>query len=133
MPAKKIRRPTKEMMLAVNAVIDGDEKEAERLVSEHKLDRKELQIRLRKRGGEKYTFERKPRATRAASTVGAAPPAAPLLDGRTKTVTLLRLARRIKELLAARDPKEVAKVRQAVDTYEQKRRELAEMENVLGL
>ena len=39
----KLKRPTKEMMLAVNAAIGGDQKGVNQLVREHKLSRKELQ------------------------------------------------------------------------------------------
>lgn len=130
-PDKTMRRPKKEMMLAVNAVIDGDQKTADRVVSEHKLDRKELLARVALRGGEKYSFERAARSTGNAGPLESEGVLG--IDGRTKTVTLLRLARRIEELLAARDSKDVAKVRAALGTYEQRRKELREMESLLGL
>ena len=52
--AKTLRRPTKEMMLAVNAAIAGNKKKVNELVKEHRLSRRELEARLEIRDGEKY-------------------------------------------------------------------------------
>ena len=52
--AKQLRRPTKEMMQAVNAAIGGNKKKVNELVKEHRLSRRELEARLEIRDGEKY-------------------------------------------------------------------------------
>ncbi len=49
-------RPTKGMMLAVNAAIDGDMAEVDRLIKEFSLEGSELQERLALRDGRKYTM-----------------------------------------------------------------------------
>ena len=57
--AKTLRRPTKEMMLAVNASIAGNKKKVNELIKEHRLSRRELEARLEIRDGEKYQLRRK--------------------------------------------------------------------------
>jgi len=144
----KLKRPTKEMMLAVNAAISGNKKGVNQLVREHKLNRKELQQRVEKREGEKYSFSRKPRARRTvkkkarrARRVAKAPRAskpgfddiASTIDGRTKTVTLMKLEARVAELLKQKPKREVTKVRDTLKNYQKMQRELQEMEARLGL
>ncbi len=132
MAKMKLNRPKKEMMLAINASIDGNDQEVNRLVNEFKLDRKELQARLEKRNGEQYDLEagkgpRRPRvASRASDDILAT------VDGRTKISSLLRLESRIKEVLAQKDKSEVAKVRDTLNNIEKKRRELEEMEALIA-
>ena len=57
--AKVLRRPTKEMMLAVNASIAGNKKKVNELVKEHRLSRRQLDARLEIRDGEKYDLRKK--------------------------------------------------------------------------
>ena len=52
-------RPTKGMMLAVNAAIDGDKKEVDRFINEYELACGELDERLSLRNGRKYEFKRR--------------------------------------------------------------------------
>ena len=53
---KTARRPTKLMMLAVNAAMEGEVDEVDRLIEENQLDREELDQRLLGRNGDKYTI-----------------------------------------------------------------------------
>ena len=62
-------RPTKGMMLAVNAAIDGEHDQVDQLVGEHGLSRKELKERLMLRNGAKYEMrKRTPKRTSAPKT-----------------------------------------------------------------
>jgi hypothetical protein len=137
--SKAARRPTKAMMLAVNAGIDGDDEQVERLIKEHKLDREELQARLMARDGSKYDLApRKPRATRrAAPAAGAA--AKPgrrmvdlevAIDGRTSVRQLFKLIDQADRVRAAaqqelkrRSPQEIEPVKKALAEIELLRRE----------
>ena len=55
----RLTRPTRGMMLAVNAAIDGNTQTVTDLVTEHGLDRKELKERLALRDGQKYEMTRR--------------------------------------------------------------------------
>jgi hypothetical protein len=50
----RLRRPSKAMMLAVNAAIDRKDKEVDRLIKDHDLDSAELEQRLLLRQGKHY-------------------------------------------------------------------------------
>ena len=106
--AKKLKRPTKEMMLAVNAQIDGDREEVGRLVQEHKLDQKDIQQRVQMRDGEKYSFEVKPRGPRKSKAFS--DDILSMIDGRTPLVTVLRIEERARKIIArkADTPKQTA-------------------------
>ena len=135
MAEMKLKRPTKEMMLAVNAAIDGKQTDADRLVTEHKLSRKELQARLEKRAGEKYDLE-KGRGPRKANGIGTAKAPsgdmASIIDVRTKIVTLLHLESKVQELLAQKNKSEVTKVRDAVKNVGKLRKQLEDAEALIG-
>lgn len=134
----KLVRPTKEMMLAINAQLDGKTKEAESLISEHRLNRKEMELRIEKRGGQRYELSGGKRGGRGKKARIIATASAPsrdiltMIDGRTKTATLARLETRISELFASRDKSEVAKVRDAVKNVAALRRQLQAAESILG-
>lgn len=133
MAKMKLRRPTKEMMLAVNAAIDGKKKEVNSLVTANKLSRRELQTRVELRDGEKYDLEkgRGPRVVKKATAPSG--DIVSMLNGRTKAVTLVRLEARVKELLVQKPKGEVTKVREAAKNYDKKLQELHKMEALLGL
>ncbi len=132
----KLRRPTKGMMMAVNAAIDCHIKEVDQLVREFKLDRKELQTRLEMRAGEKYDMERGkgPRGPRGAKTARTVvDDVVSSLDGRTKTATLVRLESRVQELLSQKPKAEVTKTRDALKNVDKLREQLEAAETLLGL
>ena len=137
----KLMRPTKQMMLAINAQLEGDARQADGLVREHGLDRKEMQLRIEKRAGEKYTFSNKRRGKRGKNSkkVGlVAAASAPtrdilaLIDGRTKIATLVRLESRIDEILALRNGRDVSKIRDAMKQINDLRKRLQVAESVLA-
>ena len=134
--AKQLRRPTKEMMLAVNASIDGKKKEVDALVAENKLDRSELEQRGKLREGQPYSFTRKKRAKKAGKKA-VKPAATPvdvlsMIDGRTKIVTLLEIEARVNELLSKKPDEDVTRVRDAIGRAQTLRTQLKEAESVLG-
>ena len=128
--AKTLRRPTKPMMLAVNASIDGKKANANKLIKEYKLSQAELKTRLEIRDGEKYDFTRKggrpkgsknkagrrgrPQKSSAKAIAGRADDLLAVLDGRTKTVTLLKIAIRVEELIDTKPKAEVKKIEKAL-------------------
>lgn len=134
----KLIRPTKEMMLAINAQLSGNAKEAEGLVREHGLSRREMELRIQKRGGEKYDLAGKKRGRgrgRGKVIASASAPARDIInmiDGRTKTSTLVKLEGRISEILTGRDAREVSKVRDAMKTINDLRRKLQAAESLIG-
>ena len=127
---KKLRRPTKEMMLAVNAQIDGDTEEVGRLVQEHKLDQKEIQQRLQTREGEKYSFEVKQRGQRKAKAPS--DDILSIIDGRTPLVTVLRIEERAKEIISRKDKSEVTKVKKAMAEVDELRKKYEDAKALLG-
>ncbi len=138
--AKALRRPTKEMMLAVNASIAGTKKKVNDLVKEHKLSRRELDARLEIRDGEKYQLRRKAglptrelevRAAKLAD--GPVDEVLGIINRRTNTVTLVRLEGRTQELLAQKRKAEVNKVRKAMAEVEVLRQKYEEAKAVLGM
>ncbi len=138
--AKALRRPTKEMMLAVNASIAGNKKKVNDLVMEHRLSRRELDARLEIRDGEKYQLRRKAglptrelevRAAKLAD--GPVDEVLGIINRRTNTVTLVRLEGRTQELLAQKRKTEVNKVRKAMAEVEVLRQKYEEAKAVLGM
>jgi len=132
--AKKLGRPTKEMMLAVNAEIEGNSKEVNRLVQENKLDRKEIQQRIENREGEKYDLDagKGPRKGRVIKSASASSDLLGSVDGRTKIATLLKLHTRIEEVLAQKPKQEVTKVKRAMEEVEELRAKLEEAEALIS-
>ncbi len=132
---KKIGRPSKPMMLAINASIDGKKKQASQLVAEHKLNKRELQHRLELRDGNKYDLNmgKGVRKKVAPKKTVVSTDFLDKIDGRTKTTTLLRLENRIQELLAQKPKKEVTKVKEAFKNYNKKKQELEAMEKLIGI
>jgi hypothetical protein len=135
------RRPTKVMMLAVNAAIDGNHDEVDRLVDEYKLDRKELQHRISNRGDLKYDMS--PRKKSEARAPGRAMrPARPAavdltvtVNGRTSVRQLFKLieqADRIKgeaqQELKRRPAEQLEPVKKALSEIELLRREREKIE-----
>jgi len=135
------RRPTKVMMLAVNAAIDGNLDEVDRLVAENKLDRKELSHRLSNRGESKYDLSpRKKGMSRGQG--GMIRPARPVavdlnvtINGRTSVRQLFKLmeqAERIKgeaqQELKRRPPEHLEPVKRALSEIELLRREREKIE-----
>lgn len=57
--AKTLRRPAKQMMLAVNATIDGKRADANKIIKGYKLSTAELSKRVEMRDGEKYELKKK--------------------------------------------------------------------------
>ncbi len=138
--AKALRRPTKEMMLAVNASIAGNKKKVNDLVKEHRLSRRELDARLEIRDGEKYQLRRKAglptrelevRAAKLAD--GPVDEVLGIINHRTNTVTLVRLEGRAQELLAQKRKAEVNKVRKAMAEVEVLRQKYEDARAVLGM
>ncbi len=146
--AKTLRRPTKEMMLAVNAAIAGNKKKVNEQVTEHRLSRRELEARLEIRDGERYDLAKKggrPKASGAKktrrkaaagrTTVTVTPKAGnvlDLMDGRTTAVTLLKIAYRANELLDAKPKAEVQKVENAMENAQKLRAQYEEAVALIG-
>ena len=138
--AKGARRPTKGMMLAVNATIDGNQEEVDRFVEEFNLERRELQRRLDARNGQRYEF--KPR-TGKVLVRGAAPPRARAgildmgitINGRTpvrQLFKLIDLADQIRgqaqQELKRRPPEQLEPVKKALTEIELLRRQREKLE-----
>ena len=126
MAGKKIGRPTKPMMQAVDASIAGDTKLLNLLVKEHRLDAHDVEARVQGRKGRPYGSGKK-RTARAPSSV------VEMIDGRTSIVNLLRLEAKVAALLASKDPQDVQQVRAAMENVETLRTKLREAESLLGL
>ena len=67
--SKTLGRPSKGMMLAVNAFMDRDEEELNRLMEEHGLDKEELELRLESRDSKRYSVGRKAGGSEEGQTV----------------------------------------------------------------
>ena len=132
--AMKLKRPTKGMMLAVNASIDGKTAEVNKLTNEHKLSKTELQQRLEMRQGDKYDLTKGtgPRGPRKARATADSDGIVSMIDGRTKVATLLRLEERVKEVLAQKPKAEVTKTKDAMKNIDKLRAQLEEAESLLG-
>lgn len=146
--AKTLRRPTKGMMLAVNAKIDGKRADVNKLIKEYKLSTAELGKRVKIRDGEKYDFKRKggrPKGSkkntgrRGRSQKGSARPTAgrgedllSIVDDRTKTATLLRIALKVEDLLDAKPKAEVKKLEKALVDADWHTRKADEAKALIG-
>ena len=135
--AKTLRRPTKEMMLTVNASIAGKRKKVNDLVKEHRLSRRELDARLEIRDGEKYQLRRRAAPATIEPKVRAANgPVEGILkgvDGRTGTVTLVQVEARVQELLGQKPKTEVTKIKKAMAEVEVLRRKYEDAKGILGM
>ncbi len=138
--AKVLRRPTKEMMLAVNASIAGNKTKVNDLVKEHRLSRRELDARLEIRDGEKYQLRRKaapatiePKVRTAKLADGPVDEVLGIINRRTNAVTLVRLEARAQELLGQKPKAEVNKVRKAMAEVEVLRKKYEDAKAVLGM
>jgi len=149
--AKTLRRPKKEMMLAVNASIDGDTKTLAQLRKDFDIGNAELKTRLEMRNGEKYgmtrkggrkkgTGKKKPtngrrrgpgRPPKAAAVEAPKRDLLDMIDGRTKTVSLLKLSHKIEDILGQRDKKEVEKIDKALIEYEEMEGKLEAMKQLI--
>ncbi len=130
----RLRRPTKLMMRAVNASIEGQEAEVERLVEGHSLDRGELAARLELRQGRPYDLAMgKGRRVQARpSRVQARPKALiPEIGDDLGVATLIRLEGRVRKALDRKPPEEVARAREAFTAVEEQRRRLEAAEKAL--
>ncbi len=136
--AKVLRRPTKEMMLAVNATIAENKKKVNDLVKEHRLSRRELDARLEIRDGEKYQLRR----TAAPATIepkvraakdGPVDEVLGIINRRTNIVTLVRLEARAQELLGQKPKAQLNKVRKAMAEVEVLRKKYEDARAVLGM
>ncbi len=138
--AKVLRRPTKEMMLAVNASIAGNKKKVNELIKEHRLSQRELDARLEIRDGEKYQLRRKAGpATRELEVRAAKLADGPvdevlgIINRRTHILTLVRLEARAQELLAQKPKAQLNKVRKAMAEVEVLRQKYEDAKAVLGM
>ena len=136
MAEQKLRRPTKPMMVAVNASIAGKKKEVDTLVRENRLSRSELLQRLKLRNGQAYDFARKSKRKKArrkaVKPVVTAVDVLSMIDGRTKILTLLEIDARVNELLSKKTEEDVARVRSSLRKVEKLERELKEARATLG-
>ncbi len=138
--AKTLRRPTKEMMLAVNASIAGNKKKVNDLVKEHRLSRRQLDARLEIRDGETYQLRRKaapatiePKVRTAKLADGPVDEVLGIINRRTNAVTLVRLEARAQELLGQKPKAEVNRVRKAMAEVEVLRKKYEDAKAVLGM
>ena len=144
--AKVLRRPSKQMMLAVNSSISGNTKKVNELVKEHRLSRRQLDARLEIRDGEKYDLRKKGGRPKGSGTKTKRAPAQQgndgargrpedllsVIDGRTRTVTLLRIAYKASELLEIKPKAEVRQVEKAMDEAEDLKRRYEEAMVLIG-
>ncbi len=140
-------------MLAVNAKIDGNTAEVTKIIKEYKLSTAELGKRLKGRkekGLGKYAMTRKPgggrpkgsgkgkrgpgrpKGSTKAAAGGGADDLVSMMDGRTKTVTLLKIAYKASELLDARSKAEVAKVEKAFKEAESLKEKYQDAMKLIG-
>ena len=145
--AKTLRRPSNAMMAAVNAAIRGNKKKLNELVKEHGLSRRELDARLEIRDGQEYDLTktggrpkgstnkragRAPGRARATVSVSDTENVLQMMDGRTKTATLLKISYRANELLDGKPKREVQKVEKAMENAERLRKEYQEALTLIG-
>ena len=130
-------RPTKGMMLAVNAAIEGEHESVDELIEQHDLDRDELNERLMIREGRKYDFangaKRRGNTTRQRNTPRSkttTPAIEVTIDGRTSVRQLFRLMQeaeqvkvRAQQELKRRPDEEIDSVKRALSDIELLRRE----------
>ena len=128
-------RPTKGMMLAVNASIDGEFEAVDELMEQYELDRDELNERLLIRSGSKYDFangaKRRRINPRSAPRAKLASPAIEVtIDGRTSVRQLFRFMQEAEQIksraqqeLKRRPEEEIDSVKRALSDIELLRRE----------
>ena len=125
------RRPTKVMMLAVNASIDGDTSTVDQLVKKHDLDCAELEKRIAIRNGRKYEWNgRKKGAGSKTRPISQSLDLKVTIDGRTAVAKLFRLIEQAdlikgqaQQELKRRPPEEIEPVKKAFVEVELLRRE----------
>lgn len=140
---KLSRRPTKGMMLAVNASIDGDQATVDQIVKEYDLDCAELDERIAVRSGRKYEMARGgrratnngPRMRAAGRFRTADLDLQVTIDGRTAVAKLFKIideAERLKaeaqQELKRRPPEQIDPVKKALEEIELLRRERLKLE-----
>ena len=138
--AKQLRRPTKGMMLAVNAAIEGDKSTVDRLMDEYDLASSELERRIEARNGRKYQLDgsKKKRQLRSEKPPRARARSADLevtIDGRTSVAKLFKLMDQAERTKAAaqqelkrRPPEEIEPVKKALGEIELLRRQQRKLE-----
>ncbi len=145
--AKKTRlhRPSKAMMLAVNAAIERKDKEVARLIKDHDLDTAELEQRLLLRDGRRYELNgtrrrvaKEPTARAERGTNKRKPGVLDLnvtIDGRTSVAKLYKIidnAERLKaqaqQELKRRPPEQIEPVKKALAEIELLRRKREKIE-----
>ena len=141
----RLRRPSKAMMLAVNAAIDREDKEVARLIRDHDLDTVELEQRLLLRDGRRYDLNgtRRPVAkeptARAERGTGKRKPGvlelSVTIDGRTSVAKLFKLIEQAERIKAAaqqelkrRPGDQIEPVKKALAEVELLRREREKLE-----
>ncbi len=144
MPKDKLRRPSRAMMLAVNAAIDRKDREVAQLLKEHNLDTAELEQRLVLRNGRQYdlngTTQRPTRRRRGAEepivSNGGHVDLDVTINGRTSVQKLFKLIEQAFQVkaaaqqeLARRKPEDVEPVKKVVAEIELLRRERAKIES----
>lgn len=134
-------RPTKGMMLAVNAAIDGDMAEVDRVIKEFSLEGSELQERLVLRDGRKYTMSsnggngaRAPRGAGPKARAGAGEITI-AVNGRTSVRQLFRLIEQADQVkakaqqeLKRRPAKEIDAVKKTLTEIELLRKQREKLE-----
>ncbi len=145
--AKTLRRPSNAMMLAVNAAIARNKKKVNELVKEHGISRRELDARLEILDGQRYDLTKRggrpigstnrkagraPSQARVSVSVSNAENVLQMMDGRTKTATLLKISYRANELLDGKPKREVQKVENAMEIAERLRKEYQEALSLIG-
>ncbi len=135
----RLRRPTKVMVLAVNASIDGKQAEADRLVQENKLNKTELRQRVEYRDGRKYQLQSSNnRVTRASRRTTASSPAVIpdiTISRRTSVRQLFRLIEQTEQIraqaqqeLKRRPEREIEPVKKALAEIEILRRKREQLD-----
>lgn len=135
----QLRRPTKVMMLAVNATIDGKQAEVDRLVQENKLSKAELRQRVEYRDGRKYELQSSNNGVTRASRRGTASAPAVIPDitisRRTSVRQLFRLIEQTEQIraqaqqeLKRRPESEIEPVKKALGEIEILRRKREQLD-----
>lgn len=140
MPEKRLRRPTKAMMLAVNATLAGDRSGVKKLMAEHGLDGDELERRVALRNGEAYDLgprkaskrskPRKQRRPRSKAPEKKPTDLASMVKG-WKIARLLDGIEALERELARHPEEEVRRVRDARASVVELRERLKEAEEAL--
>lgn len=97
-------RASKPMMLAVNAMIDGNAKEADEIIEKQNLDREQVLARVEYRKGKKYDLSNGKRSKTLLA----------MLDENTPIYELLQLIETAQQLLGSKHPDQVDEVERAI-------------------